>query len=59
VPEGRCLEVDGLGQVQLIVLPVGEASFDIEVEDGCRFRFFQRVAWLVPGGGATRLGPLT
>jgi hypothetical protein len=42
-PEGRCLDVDGLGTVQLIVLPAGVSTVDIEVHDGCSFRFLERV----------------
>jgi hypothetical protein len=57
VPEGRCLDVNGLGQVQLIVLPGGAASYDIEVEDGCRFRFLQRVARRQLGGPHDPLRP--
>jgi hypothetical protein len=47
--EGRCVDVAGLGTVQLLVLPAGRTTHDVEVEDGCRFHFLERVAGSSPG----------
>jgi hypothetical protein len=40
-PSGLCLEVEALGTVQVIVLPLREAAYDIQIEGGCDVRFVE------------------